>query len=156
MDYNNYGDIKLGELNEEEVYYVLDYIKIKYNDGYQLSLKKIKHEEDETKYTYYLSVPIRIGALYDNEDPMIYVHREVTTIPFYFIDLYVPESIQCVIYKNKFISNEEVEGCLFDPDLLVPMGLYEIFPFSIYNVTASEENQIRYVKQIVGFSDVST
>lgn len=151
MDYNKYGDIKLGELSKEEMYYVLNYIKIKYNDGYKLSLKKIQNEDDDTKYTYYLSVPIHIGALYDNTDPTIYVHQEVTTIPFYFVNLYVPDSIQCIVYENQFISNEETNGCLFDPDLLVPIGLYEILPFSSYNSVESEESQLRYVKQIIGF-----
>lgn len=153
MEYNKYGDIKLGELSEHEIYLILDFIKIKYNDGYKLYLKKIKKEDDDTKHTYYLSVPIRIGALYDNLDPIIYIHPEVTEIPFYFIDLYAPGSIQCITYaaENKFISNEEVEGCLFEPDFPVPNCLYEILPYIIHN---SEEDEMIYIKKMLGFCEL--
>lgn len=140
-----YGDIKLGELNELEISYLLDYIKIRYNyDKCVLFLKKIK--ENET-VIYYLSAPImNLSSILDSSTHKIYVDL-LNNIPFYFVDLYYPGLIQCISYENEYLSNEEIEGCAFHPYLLEHDTLYEILP--LVENEEDETNLIKYVKELL-------
>lgn len=151
MDYNMYGDIKLGEATEHELSMILTYIKEKYHENSsKLYLKKIKTYEDDTKFVYYLSVPIKVGSLHDQSNGTIYVNPVVLRLcDFYFIDLYIPESIQLIAYhEHGFISNKEIEGCTYVPDVFVEPYLYEILPF-VEDVAENEEDQMMYVKQFI-------
>jgi hypothetical protein len=106
---------------------MLDYIKIRYNyDKCVLFLKKIK--ENDT-VIYYLSAPIiNLSSILDSSTYKIYVDSYLTTIPFYFVDLYYPGLIQCISYENEYLSNEEIEGCTCHTYLLEHDTLYEILP----------------------------
>ena len=78
MEYNQYGDIVLGDCDEQTLTNLIEYIKQKCIDGIKIYLK-ITNENK-----YYLSVPICIGSLLDNYDPYIYLHPSISQYYYYF------------------------------------------------------------------------
>jgi len=129
--YTHIGDIKIGDCTNDEILLLLEYIKEKCQDAHKIYLKKIDD-------TYYLSIEVCIGALLDNNDPLIYIHPSLSLYNCYFDDLYVPSNqIQCITYSNdkkQFISTIDIEGCIIDDIECDILSLYEIVPTEFKNI----------------------
>lgn len=126
ITYNYTGDIKLGHCRKDEVEDLLLYIRQKCEEGCPVMLKKTELNE------FYVSVPITLECVSSKENPYIYTHDKIGDHPFYFVDLYIPNTMVCITYDtdiNRYVSNIEYEGCIqknFDCE----PSLYEILPFS--------------------------
>ena len=123
MEYNQYGDIVLGDCDEQMLSDIIEYIKQKCIDGIQIYLK-ITNENK-----YYLSVPICIGSLLDNYDPYIYPHPSISQYYYYFIDVDCPLQLNCLTYsveKQSFLSTDDREGCIKDDTIQLCESVYEI------------------------------
>ena len=123
---------------------IFNYVKTKCEEGHEVFINK---SDDD----YYLSVPICVGALLDDTDPFIYIEPCITSQPFYFYNLYIPYTIECITFsieKQQFISTTEREGCLVDY-IDCDDSLYEIIHPDIFR--KSDEEKSKFMKEFLQF-----
>ena len=94
------GDIKLGNLSDDEIEMIKDLIK--YFNGC-----KIGHEIDvclkKFQNDYYFSVPICVS---EDEDGPIYIDQRISETPFVFDDLCMPNDLISIKFlRDKFVSS---------------------------------------------------
>ena len=132
------GDIKLGNLSDDEIGMIKDLIK--YFSGREIDVCLKKHEND-----YYLSVPI-----YASVDGPIYIDQRITETIFVFDDLCMPDDLISIkflrdtfvssSFKRSFFSltkdyteifytdsSNKLHDCKPHP-FEFPVSLYEIYP----------------------------
>ena len=135
FQYTDEGAIKIGDCSNAELELLFEYVKTKCKEGHDIIIKKIDGD-------YYLSVPICVGAVLDYTDTLIYIHPCITTQPFYFDNLYVPNNIECITFsteKQQFISTMEIEGCVVD-DIDYNQAMYEIIHPDTWSKTEEEKS----------------
>ena len=157
------GDIKLGNLSDDEIEMIKDLIKYFSGREIDVCLKKFKND-------YYFSVPICVS-----DDGPIYIDQRITETIFVFDDLCMPDDLISIKFlKDTFVSSSfkrtfsltkdykkdyaeffytDSSNKLHDCDphpFEFPVSLYEIYPsyeskyeeeFSIFKVPDNVKNE---------------